>query len=59
MTLYRYLTPKRSGKWYATLEAAQRAACKIGAGFLDAGSGIFYPYSFTKLDMLTKEESCT
>ena len=41
MTKFRFVTPHRSGKWYSTVEAAQRFAAAIGAGFLDSRSGRF------------------
>ena len=43
MTQYRFRTPHRNGKWYDSLDQAQRFANAIGAGFLDpAGSFIAY-----------------
>ena len=50
MTQYRFITPKRRGKWYDTLAAAQRFAERIGAGFLDS-AGQFVPYRGTVLEM--------
>ncbi|MGK2909914.1 MAG: hypothetical protein ACSLE1_08990 [Sphingobium sp.] len=50
MTVYRYVTPTRSGKWYPTVEAAQKAASKIGAGFWDEASGRFYRYPQAMLE---------
>lgn len=50
MTQYRFVTPDRSGKWYNNVEAAQKAAGKIGAGFRDERSGNFYPYPHTVLE---------
>lgn len=57
MTQYRFVTPDRSGKWYSTIEAAQKAAGKIGAGFRDERSGQFYPYPHTALETRA-HESC-
>lgn len=50
MTKFRFVTPYRSGKWYATVELAQRFATAIGAGFLDPRSGRFVAYSGTRLE---------
>ena len=50
MSLYRFVTPHRSGKWYPDLLSAQRQACVIGAGFLDQRTGMFYPYKDTRLE---------
>lgn len=50
MTMYRYVTPTRTGKWYPSIEAAQKTANKIGAGFWDEGSGAFYQYPQAKLE---------
>lgn len=50
MTQYRYVTPTRSGKWYPSIEAAQKAANKIGAGFWDEVSGAFYCYPQAHLE---------
>lgn len=50
MFQYRYVTPARSGKWYPTMEAAQKAADRLGAGFHDALAGKFYPYAFAVLE---------
>ena len=50
MKLYRYVTPTRSGKWYPSIEAAQKAANKIGAGFWDEMSGAFYCYPQGRLE---------
>lgn len=57
MTQYRFVTPDRSGKWYNSIEAAQKAAGKIGAGFRDERSGQFYPYPHTALETRA-HESC-
>ncbi|QPC99904.1 MULTISPECIES: hypothetical protein [Qipengyuania] len=54
MTQYRFLTPKRRGKWYDSLREAQARANAIGAGFLD-GTGTFIPYRGTILEMREKE----
>ncbi|GAB5347674.1 hypothetical protein [Alteriqipengyuania sp. 357] len=53
MIQYRFLTPKRRGKWYSTLGQAQAGARAIGAGFLDPG-GTFVPYRGTVLEMREK-----
>ena len=53
MIQYRFLTPKRRGKWYSTLSQAQAGANAIGAGFLDPG-GRFVPYRGTVLEMREK-----
>lgn len=50
MTRYRYVTPTRSGKWYPSIEAAQKAANKIGAGFWDDANGAFYCYPQARLE---------
>lgn len=50
MTMYRYVTPTRTGKWYPSIDIAQRAASKIGAGFWDEGTGAFYQYPQAKLE---------
>jgi hypothetical protein len=50
MTRFRFVTPHRSGKWYATVELAQRFAAAIGAGFLDRRSGRFVAYQGTRLE---------
>lgn len=47
---YRYVTPSRSGKWYADLKEAQRQSVRIGAGFLDEASGRFFAYPGTRLE---------
>ncbi len=51
MTLYRFVTPHRFGKWYSDLETAQRQAFAIGAGFFDERTGTFYPYKETRLEV--------
>jgi hypothetical protein len=51
MFRYRYVTPHRVGKWYATLDSAQRFACAIGAGFLEQRSGRFVAYRETRLEI--------
>ncbi|RIV88948.1 hypothetical protein [Aurantiacibacter zhengii] len=53
MTQYRFITPKRRGKWYDTLAAAQLFAERIGAGFLDS-TGQFVPYRGTVLEMRSR-----
>ena len=50
MTKFRFVTPHRSGKWYTTLDLAQRFAAAIGAGFLDRRSGRFVAYRGTRLE---------
>ncbi|HEX7781900.1 MAG TPA: hypothetical protein VF509_03760 [Sphingobium sp.] len=59
MTQYRFVTPDRSGKWYNSIEAAQKAAGKIGAGFRDDRSGQFYPYPHTALESRAHESCAT
>lgn len=51
MTLYRFVTPNRIGKWYRDLRTAQAQACAIGAGFLERKSGQFFPYRETRLEV--------
>jgi hypothetical protein len=51
MTLYRFVTPHRIGKWYPDLTTAQQQAFAIGAGFYDTRTGAFYPYKDTRLEM--------
>ena len=53
MVQYRFVTPKRRGKWYDRLDVAQRFASSIGAGFLDP-AGHFVPYRGTILEFRTK-----
>jgi hypothetical protein len=53
MTQYRFRTPHRSGKWYDSLDQAQRFANSIGAGFLDP-SGSFIAYRGTVLELRDK-----
>ncbi|WP_395333461.1 hypothetical protein WBP06_07680 [Novosphingobium sp. BL-8H] len=50
MSRFRFVTPHHTGKWYATLEMAQRFASRIGAGFFDARSGRFVAYPETTLE---------
>lgn len=50
MPRYRYITPKRRGKWYPTLKEAQAQAQRIGAGFMDA-AGTFVAYRGTVLEL--------
>lgn len=52
MTMYRFVTDHRAGKWYADLRTAQQQACAIGAGFLESRSGMFYQYPGTRLEVL-------
>lgn len=52
MTMYRFVTDNRAGKWYADLRTAQQQACAIGAGFLESRSGMFYQYAGTRLEVL-------
>ena len=51
MTRYRFITKGRKGKWYRSIEEAQRHANAIGAGFLDQLSGQFTPYRGTVLEV--------
>lgn len=53
MIRYRFVTPKRAGKWYSDLKTAQRHACQIGAGFLAELSGEFCAYRDTRLETAT------
>ena len=50
MTKYRFVTPKRIGKWYGDLRQAQAHASRIGAGFLDRLTGRFMAYPETRLE---------
>ena len=50
MIQYRFITPKRRGKWYRSLEEAQRLAFRIGAGYLDP-LGQFIMYRGTVLEL--------
>ena len=50
MTMYRYVTPHRTGKWYPDLITAQRNAVTIGAGFLSRRSETFVAYLGTRLE---------
>jgi hypothetical protein len=50
MSRYRFVTPRRRGKWYTSLREAQRYASAIGAGFLEPG-GNFIPYRGTVLEI--------
>lgn len=50
MSLYRFVTPHRTGKWYPDLLTAQRQAFAIGAGFFDERTGMFYAYKDTQLE---------
>ncbi|GGB99884.1 hypothetical protein GCM10011494_17940 [Novosphingobium endophyticum] len=51
MTCYRFVTPRRAGKWYPDLETAKRFASQIGAGFLDSRTGRFVAYVGTVLEI--------
>lgn len=48
---YRYVTPDHLGKWYPSLEEAQRHSVKIGAGFFDEKAGEFFAYPGTRLEI--------
>lgn len=50
MTIYRFVTPHRTGKWYPDLVTAQRQAFAIGAGFFDERTGRFFAYRDTTLE---------
>ncbi len=50
MHQYRFITPKRKGKWYNGLQLAQAQANRIGAGFLDA-AGHFVQYRGVVLEI--------
>jgi hypothetical protein len=50
MTVFRFVTPHRRGKWYPDLKLAQRFANAIGAGFWEKRSGRFYQYPGTRLE---------
>ena len=50
MTKYRFVTPHRIGKWYPSLEQAQRFADRIGAGFFERLTRRFVPYKETRLE---------
>ncbi|NVD43728.1 hypothetical protein [Qipengyuania atrilutea] len=50
MIQYRFITPNRRGKWYRSLEEAQRLAFRIGAGYLDP-LGQFIMYRGTVLEL--------
>ena len=50
MTKYRFVTPNRAGKWYSSLEQAQRFAEKIGAGFFERMTRRFVAYKDTRLE---------
>lgn len=53
MTQYRFRTANRSGKWYNSLDQAQKFANAIGAGFLDP-TGSFIAYRGTVLELREK-----
>jgi hypothetical protein len=57
MNRFRFVTQQRQGKWYSTVELAQRFAATIGAGFLDARSGRFVAYPGTRLEQLRESGS--
>ena len=50
MTRFRFVTPRRRGKWYATVDLGQRFAAAIGAGFKDPRNGRFVAYPGTRLE---------
>ena len=50
MTRFRFVTPHRRGKWYPSLDLAQRFAAAIGAGFLERRSGRFVLYPGVRLE---------
>jgi hypothetical protein len=50
MTRFRFVTPHRFGKWYPSLNLAQRFAVAIGAGFFDQRTGQFVAYRGTRLE---------
>ena len=50
MTRYRFVTPSRSGKWYASIDEAQRFAERIGAGFFERMTRRFVAYKDTRLE---------
>jgi hypothetical protein len=50
MTRFRYVTPRRAGKWYSDMREAQANAYRIGAGFLDRISGRFVAYRETRME---------
>ncbi|MET0252167.1 MAG: hypothetical protein ABW203_08325 [Novosphingobium sp.] len=51
MRKFRFVTAHRRGKWYPNLALAQRFAHAIGAGFLEPGTGRFYAYRGTRLEI--------
>ena len=55
MSMYRYVTDHRAGKWYPDLQTAQEQACAIGAGFLEGRTGVFYQYPGTRLETLAED----
>lgn len=59
MKNYRFVTPKRIGKWYPDLETAQRHACEIGAGYLDLRTGQFVAYVGTVLETIIRTATRT
>jgi hypothetical protein len=50
MTKYRFVTPHRIGKWYPSIEQAQRFADRIGAGFFERLTRRFVAYKDTRLE---------
>jgi len=50
MTMYRFVTPHRTGKWYPDLITAQRNASLIGAGFMSGRHATFVAYLGTRLE---------
>ncbi len=47
---FRFCTPQRCGKWYPDLSTAQQHAAAIGAGYLEARTGMFQLYRNTRLE---------
>ncbi|WP_202389161.1 hypothetical protein [Qipengyuania oceanensis] len=56
MTQYRFHVKGRHGKWYDSLNDAQRFANSIGAGFLDP-KGQFTPCRGAILEMRENEKT--
>ncbi|MCJ2177561.1 hypothetical protein [Novosphingobium album (ex Hu et al. 2023)] len=54
MKNYRFVTPRRTGKWYPDLLTAQRHASEIGAGYLDKRTGQFVAYVGTVLETIIR-----
>lgn len=59
MTMFRFCTPHRTGKWYPDLETAQRQAYAIGAGFRDPRNGEFVQYPGTRLETQVVDDDDT